>query len=187
MRSIKLISVAAFIFSLVSMAAEARGGSSGGDEWVFNPAFMYLYSNTTDGGSTSTTSRVLADISLGYKFSSPIYLGGLYSYDSTSTTSSSSTTTDTFGSYGPSLGLLTDNVYLIFTYFVASTETTSNHSYSSGSGFQVVLGYKFDMGSSWGLGPQVNYRSLAYTKDGNSTVDHHYTTLLPYVSLWFTF
>src|SRR5271169_2073509 len=101
---IKSFLVIALVFSTLSLSAEARGGGGGGGEgWLMDPAFMYLYGNTTDNGNTTTTSRLLADLSFGYKFNSPIFLGALYSYDSTSTTTSSSSSTDTYGSYGPSI------------------------------------------------------------------------------------
>src|SRR5471030_3147338 len=138
-------------FSILSTRAEARGGGmgGGGEGWMFNPALMYLYNQIGEAGVTTSQSRYLADIGLGYKFSaSPFYLGGTYSYDSTSNTQGAVSTSDSYNSYGPTVGLMSDSLYLLLTYFVVITESNPNFNYSSGSGYQATVGYKFDLGSN---------------------------------------
>lgn len=193
-QTIKFIFAATLAFGFSQNAAEARGysGGSSGEGWAFNTGLMYLYAQTTEAGSTVSSSQYLADVNLGYHFSGgPFFLGGNYSYDSTSTTSNSVSVNDTYSSFGPTVGLISDSVYFLLTYFAVSSETKPSTTYSPGSGFQATLGYKFDLGSNWGLAPELSYKNLAYTQvstgGASVTSDRKHSTLLPLVALWYTF
>lgn len=179
------------LISILSFAplANAAGGSRQG--WKIDPAVMYLYQSQTNSGSTTTSNRYLADLGLGYVFNSPLYLGALYSYDNTTTTGAGITSKDVYTSYGPSIGLVTENIYMTFTYFISSqydTGSSTTTSYTNGNGYQLSLGYMFSLGSSSYVGPQFSYRSLHYTQRSNpsGSVDYTYATLLPYVAFSFS-
>ncbi len=178
-----------------AMASYSSGGSSG---FKIKPDIMYLYDyQGGTNGSGITTTRLLGNLSLGYVFAdSPFYLGGIYSYDSKSSTGNSQQK-DTFNSYGLTVGLLTDNVYMLFSYFLSSqydqipSTGGSTTSYTSGSGFQVALGYLFTISSGVQIGPELDYRSLSYTqiKNPNGTTGSASltaNTLVPYISLVFS-
>jgi hypothetical protein len=174
---------------MLSYSIKARaqvGGSSEG--WKLTPAIMYeIWDDSKSGGSETNTTRLLGDLSLGYQFDSLLYLGGIYDYDQTQTTGGS-TSTATTNSYGPSLGLVSDNLYLIFSYLLGGNRVESNGSsitYTGTSGYIVSLGYKFATGGSWGIAPQLSYRSLHYNSvDPGASADVTHTTLLPYVAFW---
>jgi hypothetical protein len=181
-----------FIFLAQSAGAYSSGGSMGSG-LMLKPSLMYLYdSQSGTNGNGVTTTRTLIDAGLGYRFAtSPFYLGGVYTYDNTADTGTSSAK-DLTTAYGAAIGLITDNVYMLFNYYVSAQydQTSSSGtttSYTSGSGFGVAIGYMFSVGSSFRLGPELDYRNLQYTKrsvSGSSgSASLTMSTLVPYVTM----
>jgi hypothetical protein len=175
--------------SVVIFVAASAAFAEGSAGIHFLPKLMYMINNTNNNGSTSNSSRILADGGLGYKFMSPLYIGAQYGYDSTSTTSGG-TTTATYSGYGPSVGLMTDNVDFIFTYYVSSQfqNTSGSTTTYTGNGWQLDFAYLFPIGGKATLGPALSYRSLTYTTvqpavGPSTSTNYTYTTLLPYIAL----
>ena len=189
MRKASLIFILALVFSIQSQAAQQSSG------WKFMPSLMYMYNSTQNGTTTTSTNSLFGDASLGLMFqSSPLYLGATVNYIS-QTTSGGATNKDVYTSYGPSVGILTENVYMLLTYMAMSqldnTTTLGMTSYLNGNGFQFALGYMFAIGQSTFLGPRFTYSSLSYNQVRNTagvTSGTSYTVnaLTPYLTLLFS-
>lgn len=186
-----------FVLAILSFSVNAFARGGGGSGVVLDASAMYLINNNTNGNTTTSTNQTLLDGVAGYRFSSPLFLGGLYSYDSTSsTTTNSPTSTNVYTSYGATVGLDTGDWYLLGTYIIGSEDdNTSNNiktAYTGGSGYQFSLGYRIMVTSNFGIGPEVTYRYLSYTTQQvggaastSATVNH--TALLPYISFTYAF
>lgn len=182
------------ILMLLIAASPAKGAMSQG--WKFSPSAMFFYGNSQSPTAVSSQTRIVANASLGYVFqSSPLFLGAVYDYDSTSN-SGSATSKDLITSYGGSLGILTDNILMIISYLASSqydsTVGANLTSYSQGSGFQFTLGYMFNFGQSTSVGPHFKYRSISYAQQRspagvNSSADLTLNSLLPYLALNYSF
>ncbi len=191
MKKLLFVMLMGLSFSQTSMAM-SRGGGGGHSGWQFMPSVMYLYESTKDSGTTTQTSRLLGNLDLGYVFQgSPFYLGVTYDYDS-KTNSGSNSDKDTYGSYGGSLGLVTENIFMIFSYYFSSqydrVRGNTTTSFTGGSGFSVALGYLFEVASSVSIGPELIYREVKYSKTSTgATADLTYDTVLPYLAINFMF
>jgi len=184
----------------VSTNAHAYGSyrassySDGSNGWLIQTGGIYYF--TTEGGNppyspNTTITRQLINFLVGYHFNL-FFLGANYNYDSI-VTSGNTTNTDSFRSFGGDLGLMTDNVYLLFTYYFNSSATTgagttSNRDLNNGTGYQISLGYNFDMGSGFGIGPALTYKSLTYSSlSSGASTSFTYTTLVPEANIRYTF
>ncbi len=160
-----------------------------------------IYYFTTEGGNppnnaNTTVTRQLIDGLFGYHFNL-FFLGANYSYDAIVTApTNSTTTTDSFRAYGGDLGLMTENVYLLFTYYFNSYGTVNGGKpgagavtdFNNGTGYQITLGYNFDVGSGFGVGPSLAYKSLTYSSfSSGASTSFTYTTLVPEVNIRYTF
>lgn len=81
--------------------------------------------------------------------------------------------------WGPSLGYFLGSWRIMFTYFIdakkkytqtytdpSTGDVTTDEVYNNtdGKGFQVALGYDFDLGAGFGISPTLIYRKLSYEK-----------------------
>jgi hypothetical protein len=188
--------ILAVLSSAIFSAPKAQADATPG--WLIQPSLIYYF--YTEGGSppyqqNSTETRELGDLLFGYSFGT-IFLGANYNYDAI-LKSSATTSTDSFSSIGGDLGLITDNIFLFFTYYFSSTSATQQGTsnevdFNKGTGFQVKLGYMFDVGSGWALGPALTYKSLTYAayasgpNSGQST-SFTYTTMVPEATIRYRF
>lgn len=182
----KLVVLFCLLVANVAFAGQQSAG------WKLMPSLMYTYSNVQNGTSIAAANRILGDAGLGIMFQgSPLFVGGLISYDST-TNSGASTDKDVFTSYGASMGLLTDTIYMIVTYIASSqydqTASSILTTFTGGSGFQFSVGYLFSISQSMSLGPQFSYKSVNYSQQkgvSGVTTSANYThnTLLPFLTL----
>jgi hypothetical protein len=191
------IALALVVFSSAFFStSELRADTAPG--WLIQPSLIYYF--TTEGGNppnqqNTTVTRELGDFLLGYSFGT-IFLGANYNYDAI-VTAGNSTTTDSFSSIGADLVLLTDNIFLFFTYYFSSTgainQGAANETdFNKGTGYQLKLGYMFDVGSGWSLGPALTYKSLTYAAFANGpnsgqSTSYTYTTLVPEATIRYRF
>lgn len=164
-------------------SAHAKGGGGG---WLLGIDFSYLTAKTevASGGVTasSETSINIYDVSLGNVMSSGLYLGALYS-----TRSDKSTETTTGSAMGVSLGFIGDSGFnIIASYLLSATDGE----YKKGSGYQIDLGWRHFLSSSFYLGTKLAIRSVKYTENATLPATFEsvtYTTTTPYVVLGFGF
>lgn len=158
------------------------------------PISLTYISNSIKSGTTTATSNTLgANIGFGYVLSTaPLYLGGTYDYEDLSGSNVTGKYTQT--AYGLTVGMMTQNLYLLASYLLSgqydSKDTGSTLVYKKGSGFLVRLGYGFDLGTVT-VGPEIAYRSIKFTEQTSgsvtTTVDITRDSILPYFNATFKF
>ncbi|MCC6276496.1 MAG: hypothetical protein IT289_01125 [Oligoflexia bacterium] len=194
--------VASMILALGFVGSQAQA-AKGGSGFVLAPDVMYTNDNLQlSATSKSDTSRIEVGGRVGWKFSSPLYLGGIYVMDNTSTKPASGASTESnVSGYGASVGLITDNGFALIAHYVISSEfrsvtgstPASKITYSEGSGFQVDIGYHWMVGSKLRIGPEFSYSSLNFKKQKadnastTSTADVKYTGIRPSIGFVFIF
>lgn len=182
MKTFFLLLAATLAFVSVD-SAYARG--SGGN-WLLGMDLSYISSKTeTETGglkSTSESTNTLYDLSFGGMLGANLYVGAMYS-----TKNDKSLSTSTNGSAtGVSIGYVFDSgVHLTGTYFLTATD----ENYKKGSGYEIDLGWRSFISSSFFVGAKLAMRSLKYTENatilGFQSVTS--TTTLPYISFGFGF
>ena len=130
---------------------------------------IYYRSQSIAGGNGAVRgSRLVSNLILGYR-SGALFAGVLSGMED-----------DRFRnvkqrSFGPSAGLLSETVDLILTYHAAAERKTPGRTLSDGTGWQFDLAKRFQLTPSFGLGPRLSFRRLAYEKEEVNGV----TTPLP--------
>jgi len=167
------------------------------------------YSATVNNTATAVTEKTLysSQTGLGYPIAGWLYLGGVFIYTgvtekSTDALSLETLHQETYQYYGPTLGLMTDDFFILGNYFVnaekkdtitspgALTQNVDN----MGTGWGVNVGMKFPL---WGfeLAPTLAYKNILYTtcKDPYSGAsvscnpNVQQTEITPYVTFLFNF
>lgn len=181
-----------FLITLLSFiplnSALAKGG--GGSSWLLGIDLSYLSSKTeTDvSGTTATaeTATTFYDISFGKMLGANIFLGALYSTSNDKTTGASVSTTTSGSATGASLGYIFDSgVFLTATYLLSATYDD----YKKGTGYQIDLGWRSFLSSSFFVGAKLATRSIKYTENETISGFNSLTTTstMPYISLGFGF
>lgn len=180
----KFFTILILALALVPVNSYAKGGGGG---WLLGIDFSYLTSKTESvtGGVTTSgeSSTSIYDLSFGSAMSSGLYIGALYSTRS----DKSGSTTTTGSAMGPSIGFIGDSGFnIIATYILSSTDGD----YKKGSGYQIDLGWRSFLSSSFYLGTKLSVRSIKYTE--NTTLSSAFdsitfNTTTPYVVLGFGF
>jgi hypothetical protein len=192
-----LLSLSIIGFSQQSLARSYGGYSGGGDGWTAFLSGIYYFTSTTTGspGVTTTQTRTVLTPAVGYHFNT-FFFGATYDYDTLSTaTTNQPTTTNSFRSYGAMAGVMTDNVYLTVTYFFSTIGTlnagavpaSQTVDVSNGSGYQAELGYMFNLGGNFYLGPAINYKSLSYSNYGTLSQTYTFASFTPRIVLKYNF
>lgn len=180
------------LWSLAALAAVvligAVGGAKAHGEGLIRPALSYAIDKSESDGSTTTTTRRLIDLTLGYMTGDGWTLLGLYGNQNTNYDSEGSVTITERTGYGVGGGYYSKSgPYIDAVYYLIAKEEGGGNKYE-GDGYQVDLGYKFDVGSV-GLGLQLAYRSFNFKKLNGSTLSptRKQTNLDPMFALLFTF
>lgn len=156
------------------------------------PGFMYIIEDQISSGTEAKRSRLLSDIRVGYEMAGP-YVGAIYSFDET-TLITTATTTERVASYGPSVGYMFSDFFLLASYYLSSTADTNSGgnltTLSTGTGYRAEFGFRFGSGMVGGSAEMV-YSSLNYKKrsfnGSESSIDETRSTLYPRLSVWFNF
>jgi hypothetical protein len=169
------------LLMVVFLGVEAKA------QWVFSPSLYYYSIETKPSGSESTSTKIHAR--LGYKFGAWLYGGGIYE---TEKVSSNGTTVNEMTAYGPSIGLVGENWFGILHYLIqAEYGSPGGSKYVEGTGPQVDVGYQFALNGTFGLAPQLVYRSIKWKKSetgGSSTsADLTRTEIFPMIALFVMF
>ncbi len=170
---IKFLSFGIFLVSLSSFAAGSGAGI------MIRPAGMYWSQQFKNGFSpeaNTTVNHSIASIGMGYRLDTGIYIGGTYTWMQQDTkTEIAGVTTETKSThtgYGPTLGYVGNNLYLLGTYLISPVHTTgtdaAKSTYSTGTGYQVDLGFMFGITSNFAMGPQFTYYSSEFKKVKNA-------------------
>ncbi len=164
----KLSSIIIALVLFASTNSFAKGGSGGGG-WMLMPYLSYASSNTTEkqngvttiNGTTNTTTFLGANI--GYVMSSGLTFFGNFDNESF-TNNNVSISNYTRTTYGAGVGFIKNGFHILASYGISSTLTinTATATKWTGTGLNVDLGYIFEFGS-WGLGPELAYRTFNYT------------------------
>jgi len=200
-RSLLLITVLILSSLFTSSKSSAygsysRSSSFGGDGvgWLVMPQGIYYFTNDTQGTTNNSTNRYIFDASAGYHFEL-FYLGAEFNYDLIQTSSSGNpTNSNVYKSYGVQVGIMTGGWMLLGSYFVLSTATSnvsgSPVDYTGGTGYQILGGYLWDIGSGFNIGPEFLYRSLTYTSraDGKPIGSNYtFSTMAPQIGVKYMF
>ncbi len=160
-------------------------------QWVFSPAFYYASTTTKpSSGASSTSTATYIHARVGYRLTDLIYVGGIYA---TEKTNCGGTPCDERTGYGPSIGLMSENLYGILHYYVNVEDgSPSGSKRVEGTGPQIDLGYYFKMNDTFGLAPQLTWRSITWKKikavGGAETEDKHTeSNIFPMIALFVMF
>ena len=168
-----IVQIALLLMSFLHLEARAQFG--------FYPALFYDLldeDNTNMGLGSSELTKTYYDLRLGYTLTNKVYVGGIYAKETRDSGSNEVERT----SSGASLGYMGSHWFLMGHYFFQSEQRLSATStLKEGSGFQVDLGYLFNISSSFKMGPQISHKSFSYKKlnNTNGSADHTLTT--PYL------
>jgi hypothetical protein len=180
----KFYAILFLALALVPVNSYAKGGGGG---WLLGidlaPVSSKTETTTSGVTATSESSTTVYDISLGNVMSSGLYLGVLYSSQS----DKSDSTTTSASAMGASVGFIGDSGFNIIASYILSA---TYGEYKKGSGYQIDLGWRHFLSSSFYAGAKVSMRSLKYTE--NETLPSGfesttYTTTIPYLVLGFGF
>ena len=164
---------------------------------LFGPAVRYQTLKTTDqttfAGGSHDKKVLAADGHLGVLIEgTPLYIGGLYTYESSNTDNDKMTGSN----YGPTIGYFSGAFSVLGTYIMAGdrTYTVSNveSKLSNGLGYRVDIAYVAGLFSNVGVGPQITYRSIKYSKSqagAAAQADNSFeeTSIDPALVFWFRF
>ncbi len=166
---------------------------------LFGPAVRYETLKTTDNGTgfaggTNDSNQLVGDMHVGLLIEgTPVYIGGLYSYEAYKMTSSNSFKGS---SYGASVGYYSGALSLIGTYIIGGDRTYTNvnqdSKLSGGSGYRIDFAYVAGLTPAIGFGPQLTYQSIKYSKSqlfGSAETSNSFevTSFTPGVVMWFRF
>lgn len=148
----------------------------------------YTSSSVKSGSVTSTTSTMGGTLTFGYLFdTAPLFLGAGYTYFNTGGNVEAAKGTTT--AYGATVGMMTENLHLLFTYIISSqidyTGTGfSGTGYKKGSGFDLKIAYLMGLGGNFSLGPQIVYSSIKYTETATGiTADYTQEVIQPQIAM----
>lgn len=163
------------IVSITSLSAVADG--------YLKLGAMYMM-GAEGSDEMNETSRTLLDLGAGYVWPKGWTLGALYGIEKRKY--GEGTTDLERTSYGPTVGWITrdsDGPYILGSYFLKSERNDYE-----GTGYQVDLGYKFDL-SKVALAMQVSYKGFEYTKSNGNSINPPYKEkyLDPYFVLMIEF
>jgi hypothetical protein len=187
----KIMKILVALLTTAFIGSTALAAGSAGSGVALHLAAMYSIDNSKLSSTTTNTSTVYGSFRVGYKFSSPLFVGGTYDMINYSASGTGASTTVTSGSYGPSVGLVTGGFFLVGTYLAGSTLDmtvgSTKTSYTSGSGFAADIGYTWMVGSKVGIGPMLKYSSVKWTKvkvgsAAETTTDYTKDNLDPYLA-----
>jgi hypothetical protein len=180
----KFYTFLALALLLLPTSSFAKGGGSG---WLLGidlaPVSSKTETVTSGTTSTSESSSTVYDISLGNTMGSGLYLGLLYSGQSDKNGSISTTAS----AMGASVGYIGSSGFSLIAHYILSA---TNGDFKKGTGYQIDLGWRAFLSSSFFMGTKISMRSLKYTE--NETLSSAfesvtYTTTIPYLVLGFVF
>lgn len=187
---------------LLAITAVFFAGSYAQAGIVFSPNVYYATSDSKDANSNTTTksSETNFDLRAGFLMPMGVYLGGIYSMTSAKTDTNGATDKDEGTKMGASVGYMTGGFSLIAHYFLSAEKklTASDGSsikFKSGSGFGFDIGYHWMVAGNFGLGPELSYSSITYTKrtltsgavSTDVTKNYELAEIMPKIGLWFVF
>ena len=134
------------------------------------------------GGNTN--SRLSLDLGVGWIANSGVTLGFLYGSEKNSSSNGSSADRTSFG---PNIGYASKKEtgwYGIGTYFMTSTTTSG----LKGNGYQIDVGYKFQV-NKVSFAPQLSKKHFDYTTQDGNDLNPTYSEdrIDPYFAVWIDF
>lgn len=180
---------------ICGLLVAALASSNANASIVITPGLRYQSTKSKDanGVMPETDTQVLAgDGRLGIAFDTAgIYLGGLYRYEQTISGDDKMTGTG----YGASAGIISRQFAVIGTYILNAErtyKTTSERDLTGGTGYQVDVMYVAGITAEFGIGPQLTYRNVKFTKSQiapAAEVETKYTetSIDPGIVLWWRF
>ena len=172
------------------------------DHWgyLLMPSFTYIdvdEDNEVPGGATAANDYrrgvTLFDAKLGHTFRGGFYVGVMYANELHGI--SDIDLANTRESFGVSAGFLKGGWSVIATYFFHSRQliepdTEPYVEYDDGQGFQIELGYHFQVNSFLHIGPTIAYKNFTYAEAEDATgvdadADSNHTMLTPMLSMIF--
>ncbi len=196
--------------ALPAHAQYGSSSTSSGGPYYFEETFFPVYVDKNDTTSITTSPGVATETGLGfdlrttmgYVFWDALLVGLSYNYYSLSTSRPNvqggdsglkETTSDE--KFGPTLGWINGGFRSLFTFFVSgskevhtknfdATSTTGDVTITNRniSGFELTLGYTFQLWSVMQIGPSLIYSSVEYAKQSklnrlNATENYSNSTL----------
>lgn len=119
--------------------------------------------------------------------SSGLVLGGMYDLE-TSDAGAASTEGDR-KSYGATIGYIASSGFNAFFSYLLNSKNEYGGSNYEGTGYIAEIGYSISAGSSWGIGPVLQYRKFIYDKENGAdlSMNREETLVIPMVQFMFHF
>jgi hypothetical protein len=152
----------------VFAALVGSGASIAHADFMFRPAVTYTSDESGTSPTTKTTRRVI-DLGAGYVSPGGWSLLAVYGMENRKVEAPGSSTTGDRTSLGAGGGWTAGatGAYVDAVYFFQAEYSVGSTNYK-GTGWQVDLGYKFDVGRLQ-VGPQLTYRNFSYDKVNGAT------------------
>ena len=157
-----------FILSSRSFAAgdgSSGGGKSGGSVILSASAGLYNTKDDTAGVVNNNTEVSVSDGTLGYVFSSGIYIGGIYGTATTSDKALATKPVSTFS--GGTLGYFSQGGFIFQGHYISNAEikkATATTGWVEGTGSQIDLGFIKNLYGPIFVGGQISTRTIEYAK-----------------------
>lgn len=175
--------VSAFVMlsftSAVSLAQEG-GGSGKGSIILSANAGVYNTKDDTDKTVNHDTQVSVADGTLGYVFSSGVYMGGIYGTALTKEKGAATKPETKFS--GGSLGYFSKGGFIFQAHYLTGAEikkATATTNWTEGTGTQFDIGFIKNLFGPIFVGGQISTRTIEYTKldtGGVKTTSKHTVT-----------
>ena len=176
------------ILVFLCVAAQARAAGEGFSAAILSAnAGIYNTKSSTDGTQDANTQVTNLDATLGYLFSSGIYIGGIYG--SNTTKIQGAATKPEMKHYGASLGYMVSG-WIFHAHYLTSAEiknATMTANRVDGSGTQFDVGYVMHALGPIFIGAHVSQRTIEYKKLDTNGVKtdskHKVSDLFPAIRL----
>lgn len=182
-----LILILSICFTMPVLAAQ---GSASGSAILSANVGVYNTKDDTDGVTQHDTQVSNLDGTLGYVFSSGIYIGGMYGSSTSETQGATSKPTMTH--YGASLGYYTSGGLVLQGHYITSAvikDATATADRTDGTGTQFDLGFIKNLAGPLFLGAQLSSRTMEYKKLDTAGVKtlskHRVSDLFPSIRISF--
>jgi hypothetical protein len=189
-----------FIFGSVSASA----ANDSGGMYLSLGLIGYQFQTSGTNGLVGEKSLISAETGLGYVFRDWLYFGGIFNHSAGNEKTIDSSNLATYHQqisqyYGPSLGYMGANWFLLGHYFLAAQQKDNvtmdvGASYTddrTGTGFGFSAGYKVIRSTLLELAPGLSYKSISFnncrnrisgaTAPCNPVVSH--SEITPYITL----
>ncbi len=166
-----------FILILSFLSSSVFAAKPSDKKGIFLSEGIIGFTQRYSSGSPAVQEKVLmsSETGLGYIFGKWFYLGAIFNYTIVNETTDDSISKvshqNIFQYYGPSLGWMGEDWFLLGHYFAAAEQRdtvtgdgpSTYTNVRTGTGYGGSLGYKFHLNTILDLAPVITYKAVNYT------------------------